>query len=788
MKLMFKKYSPSALLMGLLIVLSVSCKEKESEIDPYSSITTNESGPTATDTNPAVATADHPVQLTWSQTSTYTDYDSKVVTCSPKASINMTVAQPHITVKDVKELTNLKETLTENKTQGTTMERDKTTGKPTVYNSSQTYEIGGQTIKFDLSYEQYSYKNKHDLMVTMPYMQLGKVKYGEPKPDLKEAAKVPDLPYVTSIKIRPARDTRGSLILKDLYDVTVNFNLETETKEELKNGTSKSTKHTYSFQASYQATVENVFEYPEPTTSMTYSFKQSADSTAKSPYIIRGGEQLELEWSGQSRHVWFDVEAMEQKLFSGDPHAQIKVSLALDTLEAYNTSRIEDMIANVSASDPAYTDEGTEHKGHRTWTIIPANEKMGKQVMTLDWAYTRGDTVTTSYGKIPMPYLMVSDPEFIEVKIKRIEDDPNIPETVKLYEVTARIKQTFSVLNDSSLNNGQPYKEEIEYQLKYMIVENIMLTKVAYRKDWKWLEPTDSTALAFYPIVYRDRTYSNSETFTDTFIDDPHFVNWTSVIGPAKYTDKGGSFQWGSKNKIVYKAAEYSNKDTIFSSSVIVGVPRVAYESTKIVSDGYKTAFPGMWEEYIRHKNYGPETAVPLEGVEVVGNFEKSTRSSGWYIFEPQYYRQLDIIYNDPELEDGTIVNLGLTSNFIDSYLVIDGFKVTFLEGRSQMNLSYKDEKVSYESNSARQITHEGSTTYFGKRFKVSSTAIVYQMPAGSQDSIPSNPSTPSDTTATTRSVSTTSRASALRHLPAPYARTPRFIYGGKPKGVKGRY
>ena len=108
MKLMFKKYSPSALLMGLLIVLSVSCKEKESEIDPYSSITTNESGPTATDTNPAVATADHPVQLTWSQTSTYTDYDSKVVTCSPKASINMTVAQPHITVKDGKELTNLK--------------------------------------------------------------------------------------------------------------------------------------------------------------------------------------------------------------------------------------------------------------------------------------------------------------------------------------------------------------------------------------------------------------------------------------------------------------------------------------------------------------------------------------------------------------------------------------------------------------------------------------------------------------------------------------------------------
>ena len=784
MKLMINKYSPSALLMGLLIVFSVGCKEKDTEIDPYSSITTNESGPTATDTNPAVATADHPVQLTWTQTSTYTDYDSYVVSCSPKASVNMTVAQPHITVKNVKELTDLKETLTENTTQGTAMEHDRPTGKPTVFNSSQTYEIGGQTIKFDLSYEKYNYKNKHDVTVEMPFMQLGKVKYGAPKPDLKEAAQVPDLPYVTSIRIRPARSTRGSLILKDLYDVTVNFNLDTETKEVLKNGSTKSTKHTYSFQASYQATVENVFEYPEPTTSMTYSFKQSGDSTAKSPYTIRGGEQLELEWSGQSRHVWFDVDAMEQKLVSGDPHAQVKVSLALDTLQAYNTSHIEDMIANLSASDPVYTDEGTVHTGHRTWTISPVNKDMGQQVMTLDWSFTRGDTVTTSYGKIPMPYLMVSDPEFIEVKMTRIEKDANIPENGKLYEVAARIKQTFSVLNDSSLNGGEPYKEEIEYVLKYMIVENIMLTKVAYRKDWQWLASTDSTAFAFYPIIYRDRTYSNDEVFTDTFIDDPHFVNWTSVIGPTKYTDKGGTFQWGTQNRIVYRKAEYNNKDSIFTSSIVVGVPRVAYLSSKIASDGYKTAFPGMWEEYLRHKEYGPETAIPLEGVEVVGSYEISTRKSGWYLFNPEYFRQLDIIYNDPELDDGSIVNLSLTSNFMDSYLVIDGFKMTFLEGRGAMDLNYKEEKVIYEGNSAREYKHEGSTTYFGKKFKVSSSAILYQLPAVSQDSIPS---TPSDTTSTTRSVATSS-VSALSHLPAPYARTPRFIYGGKPKGVKGRY
>lgn len=774
MKSMVMKYSPSAMLMGLLIVFSVGCKEKE--IEPFGSVTTKETGPTATDSNPAVATADHPVQLSWTQQSTYTDYDSYVVNCAPKASINMSVAQPHIRVKDVKELTKLTESITENKTQGTLGTRD-AWGKPTVVNSTQTYEIGGQTVKFDLSYERYSYKNKHDITIYMPYLQLGRVKYGEPQPDLNQAAKVPELPYVTSIKIRPARAaTRGSLILEDLYDVTVNFNVDTETME----GTVKS-KNTYSFQASYQATVENVFEYPEPTTSMTYSFKQSGDSTATSPYTVRGGEQLELDWSGQTRHVWFDVDAMEQKLFSGDTHAQVKVSLALDTIEAYNTSKIEDLISDLKASEPVYTDEGSEHKGHRTWTITPLNKKMAQQVMTLDWSYLRGDTVTTSYGKIPMPYVMVSDPEYVDLKVKSIEDDPNIPENIRMYEVTARFKQTFSVLNDTSINNGEPYKEEIEYVLKYMIVEDIILTKVAYRKSFEWLETTDSTAFAFYPIIYRDRTYSNTEVYTDTFIDDPHFVNWTSVIGPSKYADKGGIFYWGDKNMIVYKAAEYNNKDSIFSSSIVLGVPRVAYVSAKVVSDGYKTAFPGMWEEYKHTKRYGPETVVPLEGVEVVGSYETSTKSSGWYVFEPVYYRQLDVIYNDPELLDGSVVSLGLTSNFIDSYMIIDGFKMTFLEGRNQMNLNYKEEKVIYSGNSARQYTHEGTTTYFGKTFKVSSSAIVYQLPAGYTPD-----SAPADSTSTNPKA--TSRASAFSHLPAPYGRSPRFIYGGKPKGAKGRY
>ena len=157
------------MLMGLLIVFSVGCKEKE--IEPFGSVTTKETGPTATDSNPAVATADHPVQLSWTQQSTYTDYDSYVVNCAPKASINMTVSQPHIRVKDVKELTKLTESITENKTQGTLGTRD-AWGKPTVVNSTQTYEIGGQTVKFDLSYERYSYKNKHDITIYMPYFSI----------------------------------------------------------------------------------------------------------------------------------------------------------------------------------------------------------------------------------------------------------------------------------------------------------------------------------------------------------------------------------------------------------------------------------------------------------------------------------------------------------------------------------------------------------------------------------------------------------------------------------------
>ena len=83
--------------------------------------------------------------------------------------------------------------------------------------------------------------------------------------------------------------------------------------------------------------------------------------------------------------------------------------------------------------------------------------------------------------------------------------------------------------------------------VKYVIVEDIRLAQVKYRKDWQWIERTDSTAMAFYPLVYRDRIYTNGEIFTDTFIDDPHFVSWTSSIGPSKYTDEGGTMKLTSQ-------------------------------------------------------------------------------------------------------------------------------------------------------------------------------------------------------------------------------------------------
>ena len=734
-----------AILLGITLFICGGCEEEV--IIPESSLSVSPSGPTATPDHPAVVSADQPVEISFSQKSSYMDSNGYLVDCEPHASIKVTVSKKTIHAKSLAELLAMSETTKVDDVHG---------NAPQSHRTEQTFQIGGQTVNFTLAYENYSYKNVAGQVMNMPYVLINKARWGEVNSDVLKYGGPHEVTPVTAVRIRSISPTRGSIMLEDLYEVVASFNLDVETI-----GEKTTNKQTYAFEVSYTATVERIFDYPDPTTTFDYSFSVAGSTTSiESPFVIKKGEDVQLEWNSRSTHTWYDTDVMGLRLYEEESFARADVSSTIDTISTYSFRDIKDMIPT-SIEEPVISTEGGLVKGSQRFKIGTDDDKANQQVITVNWSYKNGNTITTKYGDVTMPSVKISAPEFLGVSTRQLRDD-EVSEGIKGAEVTARLRQTFSTVNASDTRT-----QVVEYEVKHYILQDIVLKKVSYRKDWEWIDRTDSTAMAFYPIVYRDRTYSDGEVFTDTFIDNPHFVSWTSSIGPERYTTNGGS--WGT---IIYGQAEYNNQDNVYTSSVVVGVPAIGNLTSGIVEDGYRTQFPGVWDAYTLQKQFTADMQVPKDGIEIEGEYEVCRKANGWYVFEPEYYRQLNVYYVSSE----PIITLSLLSNFIDAYIVIDDFKFSFLEGRNPMSLNYSVENDTYDGYYAKRFIHEGSTTFFGKQFYVSAEAIVYQR-SGSR--APENK--------TTRATSKQSQ-SRYNTLPVPYLTTPRFIYGGKPKGVKGRY
>ena len=738
-----------AILLGMTLFVCGSCKEDE--IIPESAISVSASGPVATVDHPAVASADQPVEISFSQKSTYKDSNGYMVDCEPHASIKMTVSEKMVHAKNLAELMALTES---------SKVLDTNSKAPQSHGLEQTFQIGGQTVQFTTTYEVYSYKNAAGKVMELPYVKVNQARLGEAEPSVVEYGGPLEVTPVTAIRIRPITNTRGSILLEDLYEVVVSFNLDVETFD------GKSTnKQTYAFEVTYTATVERMFEYPDPASTFDYSFSASGTTTStKSPYLIRKGENVKLEWKGESAHTWYDTDVMGLRLFSDDCFARTDISATLDTISTYTFSNIEEMIPS-AVEDPVVTTENNIVKGSQRFII--GTEKDGQQIITVNWSFENGTSVSTNYGNVAMPYVTISAPEFLGVTMRQLNED-EAPEDVKGYEVTARLRQTFSTVNTDGVDTNQPSTQVVEYEVKHYIMQDIVLRQVGYRKDWEWIERTDTTALAFYPVVYRDRTYSNGEVFTDTFIDGPHVVGLSSTYGPEEYTTYGGV-----QGTVIYEQAEYDNQGNVFASSIQVGVVAVNNLSAGIVYDGYRTPFPGTWDAYKLQQQFTADMQVPKEGIEIVGDYEPCRKANGWYVFEPDYLRRLLVYY----ATTNDILDLSLHARFVDAYLVIDDFKFSYLEGRNPMNFNYRVDDTSYGGYMAKRYIHEGSTTFFGKEFKVSATALFYQR-AGSRASDPDNSMARPEV----------KQQPLYKTLPVPYLATPRFIYGGKPKGVKGRY
>ena len=175
------------------------------EDNPKQNIPAGEEGEMSFDIEtPGQVTVEGPLEMTIVQTSSYTDPDGTVYECSPKATISVAALKDTIFVNDISQLTAIGE--------APAPETDKGGDSPVTHTISQEFQVGGQTVDFDLAYEVYTYVNSRKQNVEMPYVKLSPAELGSADAmDTKGSADV----KLSDITVRPLAPATRSITVTD---------------------------------------------------------------------------------------------------------------------------------------------------------------------------------------------------------------------------------------------------------------------------------------------------------------------------------------------------------------------------------------------------------------------------------------------------------------------------------------------------------------------------------------------------------------------------------------------
>lgn len=690
------------LLLPLFAMMLAGCGEDTQVEEPtMGSQTFISSGGEATADHPAIATAGYPVEIKLSQQCSYNDVDGSTYRCEPKSIVRMSTEKENIRAKTIAELTDIKQTTQQTQT-GT---------NPVTHQTKQTFTVGGQTITFTLSHEVYTYTTSRGTAIDMPFILLSAAKNGKATTTETRGATVSTA--VTGIRLTPITATRGTYTTEQAYRVQVSFTVDAEARN-----TENTAKQTLSFEAAYTAVVESTHEYPEP--SLTYSYKfdiLGGTASARSPFTLTKGQTLQLQWPQVAQYTWFSMDELQTKVVTQEPKVTMDLSAAKDTIWI---DHVEDL-DNVSPVQSEVTTSGDNPAVTHGKSIFT----LGKQNLTLNWSYEAYADLNAEDDSVKMPYLQLSEPQIISVAKQALDDATISGKKAKVYEVTATLSQELT-----SVNASNPISETIVYVVKYTAMMEVKLVKVTYRKAWDWVEAHDNMDLASYAKVYRDRTYSTGETFTDMFSNYGHFPDWARAMDPSALA--GQEVTWGD-NKISYSyVTNKSIGDSIYFATQSTGVPDINKVCFLEYTDRGYHGFPspGTWDAYFLEKSYVNQD-ISLQNVEVNGADSISSRPSGWYSWAYCYDYGVVLYYNDqewPYWEWGYFLSFLLRSGFVDEYLVLDGHMFTFLEYRGPFNFDYREEPITMPNGKpAKVLTLDVHNTYLGKNFYGAIVDTVYQ-------------------------------------------------------------
>lgn len=636
------------------------------------------------------------LNMTISQKSSYTDSDGKVYTCEPKATIRMHAQKDTLHVKDLTTLTSVKQSAEP---------RTNTSGSnPTLTSIIQTFDVGGQEIMFDLGYEIYRFTSAANKTIEMPYIKLNPAKYGavQTSDNTRAAATVTGIRLTP---ILPQGQTRG-IILRDstMFDVSVSFNLEAESKN-----TSKDSTTPLSFEIEFVAVVENVTELPDATMDYSYQLNILSGTTSKaSPFELKKGEELFLEWAQNSRYTYFSAMELNGKTFNQEPKATVKLSVAQDTLKVTTLEGLE----KVTEQPSVETTEGDEPLKH----IIKQSFVIGGQVIPFETIYETCADLIIEGEKVLIPHLKLSKVEVASVSTTELKNTSPSNNGDKVYETTVVFKQHLS-----GENTPETVSEDIEYIVKYTVILENKLISTVYEKDYEWVEAHYNIPLTSYYVVRRIRTYSSGEKLTDTFTSPhgrmvEHGVS-TDVAGTG-HPNVNHEYQLNDSVRFVYHniRSDEKNDDYVKIFYWKTGVPNLNLLSWEVRED-----FDG-WSIYSLNDYKDARTYTY--------KYNPENPKEDWYVCGYQRNRTIRLNYNFSSADYEMVRRYDLSYRWYDRFLYLDGQLFDFSDYKMTYDFDLREEATTLSDGApAKVFTYDCKGHYLGREFYIATVDTLYQLP-----------------------------------------------------------
>lgn len=637
-----------------------------------------------TGTSPIEVAQGDTLGMTISQKSKYTDSEGTVFECEPKASICLFAELDTVFADKLEQLTAIQE-----KAEVQTSQEGQS---PVTNRTLQKFQIGSQSVQFDLSYETYTYATA-DGNVEMPYAMPHEAVFGNAgASDEGERTRT----VIRSISVKPLSKTRASVSDTTWYEVNAVFNLDVECMN-----TREASKQNLTFSVTYRGAVTTEIELSDPVKELSHTIQATGGTASiSSPFVANPGEVMSLLFKQNSEYT--DAYG---NLLSCEPEARISLSAETDTLYVQAKEDLE----GVPASQNFVFNPSGENP-----LLYSATQRfeLGTQHLQLEMSYEIYTATDVENNEIEMPYLKQNATIPSAATVSELSTATGEMADTTFYEVRVPIKlETVYVgTADENVQTAEIVASYIGAIVTWK--EEPELVKVEYRTGYVWEEAHHNLPLLYYAKVYRDRYYSNGEVFTDEFVDAGHMVGLVTSMNP-----EDGSYALEDGAEISLKHISDNINDSICIRDYNIQVTSLDAVSANYGEDViYSEA--GKWDEYLVSKLYEENSFILATDIPSNNQWETTELQTGWYFKDIRGYRRHNFNYQGPTIMwDGCMI-YQISLVVYDQFLAIDGRLIDFLKYRPEYHYNFSEQ----ETGSGLEHKFECSFEFMGRNFY---TAVI---------------------------------------------------------------